>query len=47
MELGDAADVEGDIVLAAIGVPALTALALVYAWAWRRWRPATDEAAPA
>ena len=42
VELGDTPDVKGDIVLAAIGVPVLSALALVYARAWRRWRPAPE-----
>jgi hypothetical protein len=36
VEWADSADVQGDIVLALIGVPVLTALALLYVRGWRR-----------
>jgi hypothetical protein len=37
VEWSDTVDVQGDMVLAAIGVPVLTALALVHARLWHRW----------
>jgi len=45
MERSDNADVQGDIVLAAIGVPVLAALGLVYARLWPRRAIGPDEAA--
>jgi peptidoglycan/LPS O-acetylase OafA/YrhL len=45
VEWSDNADVQGDIVLAAIGVPVLIALGLVYVRAWRRWAAVPDETA--